>query len=169
MPDVIHDLMVAFGLRTQRDVARLFEVRPTTVSTWKSRGLPAAQRLKALRLAKERRVALPRSVAGGAVHSPIAAGSKEAQSHVDERSPVRACHLTIGPNGRLELPAALLEAAGLTVGDVVIAEIEDGDMRLRPLDRAIAEVQAFVRSLVPDDVSLVDELIAERRREAERE
>ncbi|MGH6902010.1 MAG: AbrB/MazE/SpoVT family DNA-binding domain-containing protein [Geminicoccaceae bacterium] len=79
------------------------------------------------------------------------------------------CHLTIGRNGRVELPTRLLEAAGLQVGDAVIAEAGVGGLRLRSLDQAIAEVQAMVRRLVPDNVSLVDELIALRRREAERE
>ena len=79
------------------------------------------------------------------------------------------CHLTIGPNGRVELPTPLLEAGGLEVGDAVIAEAGAGELRLRSLDQAIAEVQAMVRRFVPDDVSLVDELMAERRREAERE
>jgi hypothetical protein len=69
----------------------------------------------------------------------------------------------------VELPTPLLEAAGLEVGAAVIAEAGAGELRLRSLDQAIAEVQAMVRGFVPDDVSLVDELIAERRREAQRE
>ena len=51
----------------------------------------------------------------------------------------------------------------------LLAEAGAGELRLRSLDHAIAEVQAIVRGFVPDDVSLVDELIAERRREAEGE
>lgn len=170
MADVVQDLMVAFRLRTRQDLARLFEVEPQAVSNWKSRGLPSSQKLRAIRLAKERHVELPESVIGGAeefsheepatVRSATAAG---------ERGAVPACHLTIGPNGRLQLPEELLAATGLKAGDSIIVEVEGGDLRLRSLDKAIAEMQAMVRRFVPEDVSLVDELIAERRREAERE
>jgi bifunctional DNA-binding transcriptional regulator/antitoxin component of YhaV-PrlF toxin-antitoxin module len=165
MSDVVQDLMAIFRLRRVQDVARLFDVRPSTVSMWKKRGLPPRHRLKALRLARERRFDLPASIAGDADHSDSGAR----RSPTDEDRARAICHLTIGPNGRVELPTPLLEAAGLEVGDAVIAEAGAGELRLRSLDQAIAEVQAMVRRFVPDDVSLVDELIAERRREAERE
>lgn len=45
----------------------------------------------------------------------------------------------------------------------------DRVLRIRNAHAVVAEVQAFVRRFAPDDVSLVDELIAARRREAERE
>ena len=35
--------------------------------------------------------------------------------------------------------------------------------------KTVREVQALVRAIIPDGVSLVDELIADRRREAARE
>jgi bifunctional DNA-binding transcriptional regulator/antitoxin component of YhaV-PrlF toxin-antitoxin module len=163
MSDVVQDLMATFRLRRVQDVARLFDVRPSTVSMWKRRGLPPRHRLKALRLARERRIELPASIAGDADRSD--SGARRS----DEDQVRATCHLTIGPDGRVELPTPLLEAAGLEVGDAVIAEAGAGELRLRSLDQAIAEVQAMVRRFVPDDVSLVDELIALRRREAERE
>jgi hypothetical protein len=51
---------------------------------------------------------------------------------------------------------AQLESSGLDVGE-------------RPEPDAIAKVQAMVRRYVPEGKSLVDELIADRRAEAERE
>jgi hypothetical protein len=42
-------------------------------------------------------------------------------------------------------------------------------MMLEPQKSAIRRLQALVRATVPEDVSLVDELIAERRKEALRE
>ena len=165
MSDVVQDLMAIFHLRRVQDVARLFDVRPSTVSMWKRRGLPPRHRLKALRLARDRRVELPASIAGDADCLDSGAGWSP-----PDKDRVRAtCHLTIGPNGRVELPTPLLGAAGLEVGDAVIAEAGASGLRLRSLDQAIAEVQAIVRRFVPDDVSLVDELIAEHRREAQRE
>jgi bifunctional DNA-binding transcriptional regulator/antitoxin component of YhaV-PrlF toxin-antitoxin module len=165
MSDVVQDLMATFRLRRVQDVAELFDVRPSAVSMWKRRGLPPRHRLKALRLARERQVELPASIAGDADRSDSGAR----RSPPDEYRVRATCHLTIGPNGRVELPTPLLEAAGLEVGAAVIAEAGAGELRLRSLDQAIAEVQAMVRGFVPDDVSLVDELIALRRREAQRE
>jgi bifunctional DNA-binding transcriptional regulator/antitoxin component of YhaV-PrlF toxin-antitoxin module len=167
MSDVIQDLMAAFQLSRVQDVAKLFGVRPNTVSMWRRRGLPPRYRLRALRLATERRVQLPASIARDAEGLGIAA---VVESPTTDRDRGRtACHLTIGRGGRVDLPTPLLEAAGLHVGDAVIAEVDVGEVRLRSLDQAIAEVQSMVRRFVPDDVSLVDDLIAERRREAERE
>ena len=63
----------------------------------------------------------------------------------------------------------MLDELGLSVGDPVVLEVEGGELRLRSQKRVIAEIQALVRQYVPEGVSLVDELIAERRREAELE
>lgn len=174
MSDVVGDLMTAFQLRRVQDVARLFDVRPTTVSMWRRRGLPPRHRLEAIRLAKERGVELPESVAGGISQPPDRAAfrSKESPS-VAEPPPKgrtgRADWVQIDQQGRLAMPPATREALGLKPGDKVLLEIEGSDLRVRSLRTVVAEVQAFVRSFVPDDVSLVDELIAERRREAEDE
>ena len=61
----------------------------------------------------------------------------------------------------------MLDELGLSVGDPVVLEVEGGELRLRSQNRVIAEM--LVRQYVPEGVSLVDELIAERRREAELE
>lgn len=55
--------------------------------------------------------------------------------------------------------------------DQAIAEAEASRPRLSPeeLDQAIERIQRLVAKHVPDDVSLVDELIAGRRAEAARE
>jgi hypothetical protein len=45
-------------------------------------------------------------------------------------------------------------------------EVVDGELRVRSRDAAISEIQKLVRGLVPDGVSVVDELIADRRAEA---
>ena len=72
-------------------------------------------------------------------------------------------------DGRIALPAAYLVALGAAEGDQVQLAME-GDA-VRVLSRAVAlrELQAHVRRFVPEGVSLVDELIAERRAEAARE
>lgn len=75
----------------------------------------------------------------------------------------------IGEGGRLVIPARLRTELGLRVGDDVILEVQNGELHVRSLKDAIARAQALVRRYVPEGRSLADELIAERRREAERE
>jgi len=54
-------------------------------------------------------------------------------------------------------------------GGTLAIEIDGGCARMISLDRAIREVEALVRAHVPEGISLADELLAERRAEAERE
>ncbi len=75
----------------------------------------------------------------------------------------------IRKGGIIQLPAEFLEAMGVAEGDQVQLAL-DGDV-VRVLSRvgAIREAQELVRRYIPEGVSLVDELIAERRAEAARE
>jgi hypothetical protein len=51
-----------------------------------------------------------------------------------------------------------------------VLETSGDELRVRPYRLAIREAQAIIRKYIPDrNRSLVDELIAERRKEAERE
>jgi len=80
-----------------------------------------------------------------------------------------ARHVRIAPGGRVVIPAEFRKALGLAVGDDVVIEIKDGELRLRSLREAVRRAQEIVRKHVPEGVSLADELIAERRAEAARE
>jgi AbrB family looped-hinge helix DNA binding protein len=75
----------------------------------------------------------------------------------------------LGPDGRVVIPATMREALGLKEGDVLFARLEGGEIKLLTPEAAMRRAQAIVRSFVPEGVSLVDELIADRRREAARE
>ena|SRR5215207_7583753 len=75
----------------------------------------------------------------------------------------------LGPEGRVVIPAAFRESLGLKEGDVLFARLEDGEIVLLTPEAAMRRAQAIVRQFVPEGVSLVDELIEERRREAKRE
>jgi bifunctional DNA-binding transcriptional regulator/antitoxin component of YhaV-PrlF toxin-antitoxin module len=68
--------------------------------------------------------------------------------------------------GRLVVPVELRRQLGLQTGTDVVLDVVDGALRVRTMEQVIKEVQASVRQYVPEGVSLVDELIADRRAEA---
>ena len=72
----------------------------------------------------------------------------------------------ISEGGRVVIPPEYRKALGLQVGDEVIVQLVDGEMRIFTLAQAIKRAQAWVRSFVPEGHSLADELIAERRQES---
>ena len=76
---------------------------------------------------------------------------------------------TIGEGGRLVIPAAVRKAMGIEPGDEVSLTLEDAELRIISTRKAIERAQALVRKYVLEGVSLVDELIRERREEASRE
>ncbi|MGD9914837.1 MAG: AbrB/MazE/SpoVT family DNA-binding domain-containing protein [Rhizobiaceae bacterium] len=75
----------------------------------------------------------------------------------------------IGAGGRIVIPAEIRAAMNVVEGDILTARVVDGELQLFSQEAAIRKVQAMVRQFVPEGVSLVDELIAERREEARRE
>ena len=75
----------------------------------------------------------------------------------------------IGPGGRVVIPAGLRQKIGIEDGDYVLMVLEDGEIRLVGRDAAIARAQTLVAKYVPAGVSLVGELLADRRRETARE
>ncbi|HOB67519.1 AbrB/MazE/SpoVT family DNA-binding domain-containing protein [Ottowia sp.] len=82
--------------------------------------------------------------------------------------------LAISDNGRVLIPAALREQLGFKPGSRIYAEVKDGSLVLTSAAQRTAQRRAYFADLmkrlnVPDDVSLVDEFIAERRAEAARD
>ena len=71
--------------------------------------------------------------------------------------------------GKLVIPASFRRELGIQVGDTVVMELVDGELRVRSRDAAFAAIQNLVRGFVPEGVSVVDELIADRRAEAAKE
>jgi bifunctional DNA-binding transcriptional regulator/antitoxin component of YhaV-PrlF toxin-antitoxin module len=82
------------------------------------------------------------------------------------KSPVK-----MGSNGRLVLPLALRQDIGLPKGGDFLARAEDGVIILEPYKKALEHLRRLVRQHAPAEpgVSVVEELIAERRAEAGRE
>jgi AbrB family looped-hinge helix DNA binding protein len=72
-------------------------------------------------------------------------------------------------DGRVAIPPSAREALGLKAGDALIVSVADGELHLLTIPAAVRKAQAIVQKFVPDDVSLVDELLEDRRREVENE
>lgn len=75
-------------------------------------------------------------------------------------------HAKIADGGRVVIPAAMRKRLGLHIGDEVLLDVEEGELRMRALSAAISQAQATVRQYVDKDERLSDELIQDRRREA---
>ncbi|MEA3292536.1 MAG: AbrB/MazE/SpoVT family DNA-binding domain-containing protein [Pseudomonadota bacterium] len=74
----------------------------------------------------------------------------------------------IGAQGRVVIPAALRKALDLKPGDRLIAR-QEGESLVLERRETIEKRLWEMFSSIPKEVSLVDELIAERRAEARRE
>jgi len=86
-----------------------------------------------------------------------------------EDIPPSVHQVRIDTSGRIALPAVLRERLGLTFGDSVLVIEDDGEIRIETATDALKEAQAYMASLVAPGVSLADELISERRKEAANE
>jgi AbrB family looped-hinge helix DNA binding protein len=68
--------------------------------------------------------------------------------------------------GRLILPAEFRRQLDLKDGDTVVIEMDRDELHIRSQRAAIRRLQETVARYIPEGVSLVDELIAERRAES---
>lgn len=76
----------------------------------------------------------------------------------------------INHQGRIVIPAECRTAAGLKPGDELLVEaVGEGELRLRTRRQAIKEAQAIVARYLKPGTDPVQDLIDERRSEAERE
>jgi AbrB family looped-hinge helix DNA binding protein len=82
---------------------------------------------------------------------------------------VAAYETRVDANGRIVLPAAVRRRLGLGPGDGVIIRTDADGVRVLAAAEAVREAQALVRSHVRGKGSLVEELLAWRRSEAERD
>jgi hypothetical protein len=77
--------------------------------------------------------------------------------------------IPVAPNGSVVMPASITKALALKGGDVLFVRIHDGEIHLLTRAAVTRRVQALAREFVPEGVSLVDELLEDRRREVEPE
>jgi hypothetical protein len=77
--------------------------------------------------------------------------------------------IPVAPDGSVVLPAIMTQALALKGGDVLFMRIHDGEIHLLTRKAVTRRVQALAREFVPPGINLVDELLADRRREVEAE
>ena len=89
-------------------------------------------------------------------------------THIENKS-MEAQRVRIIEGGKLVIPAAMRRELGINAGDTVMVDIDHGELRVRSINKALENARAILRRYVPEGVSLSEELIADRRAEAERE
>jgi bifunctional DNA-binding transcriptional regulator/antitoxin component of YhaV-PrlF toxin-antitoxin module len=58
---------------------------------------------------------------------------------------------------------------GIGAGDTVMVDIDNGELRVRSVSKALERARAILRRHIPAGTDLADELIADRRVEADHE
>jgi AbrB family looped-hinge helix DNA binding protein len=72
----------------------------------------------------------------------------------------------VASGGRIVIPTRLRQALGIEIGENVTLSVKDNALQITTQKEALRRIQALVRRHVPEGVSLVEELIKERREEA---
>lgn len=81
----------------------------------------------------------------------------------------RSARVNVAADGRILVPAHLRRAAGIEPGRPVHVRLEDGRLVIEDPMAALRRLRELLAPLRKPGVSIVDEFIAERRAEAERE
>lgn len=92
-----------------------------------------------------------------------------AQTEGEELGDVESQKLRVGDDGRFVIPADMRAAMAIDESGQLTARVVDGELRVLSPLAAILKMRRMVRKRAAEDVSVVDELIAERRAEARRE
>lgn len=117
----------------------------------------------------ERRAkALGQSLTAASIAKPaVPAPAEEQPAESSLPRPRRTAKVKLGPTGELALPPKMLEELGWKEGETIWVHLEDaGEIRLQDVRALTRSVQAWARKI---NLGSVDEFLAERRIEAERE
>lgn len=74
----------------------------------------------------------------------------------------------LGPQGRVVIPAAMRRRLGLEPGATLIVRVEEGRLVLEKRETILARLRSRFAQ-IPSEVSLAEELVAERREAGVRE
>jgi AbrB family looped-hinge helix DNA binding protein len=75
----------------------------------------------------------------------------------------------LGQNGRVVIPASFREALGIAAGDAILLRFQEGEVRITTRQTRIERAQRRAGRYLKKGESLIDDLLAERKSEAERE
>lgn len=75
----------------------------------------------------------------------------------------------VAENGRLSLPSKYRRMVGLEDGGVVVVRVEDGEIRIRPVQAVVEELQEVARRYFAGSGETVERFLTDRREEALRE
>lgn len=114
------------------------------------------------------------SATDGEVRATVLLGLEEAGAPFDHETLPRSISggrwsIPVAPDGSLRLSEEMVAALGFSPGERLLFTPDGDHVRMHSTDKALKAIQAEVRARTPKGVSLVDELIAERRAEARRE
>lgn len=99
------------------------------------------------------------------VRPPQPPGDDAAPRPKDAPPPERT-RVVVGPGGRVVIPAPYREALGIGEGAAVFMRIDGEELRVVSDAVEVRRVRELIARKVPENVSLVDDLIRERRRQA---
>ena len=106
---------------------------------------------------------------GGGVLLGLYAPNVKAQGRGGPQAPIDPhAFIRVGADGNAIVPAKMIDAMARP-GDILFVRVHDGEVLLLTREAVTRRVQALAREFVPDGVSLVDELLEDRRREVEAE
>ncbi len=71
--------------------------------------------------------------------------------------------------GRIVIPVEFRKQLGIEIGEDVNLSVEDGSLNISTSEKALERLQKMARKVSNGQSAVVDELIADRRREAENE
>ena len=69
----------------------------------------------------------------------------------------------VSENGRVVIPASFRKALGIAIGDEVVLELKEDELRITTPQQRIQRARERARKYLPKGVSLSKELLAERR------
>ena len=82
---------------------------------------------------------------------------------------MEAQRVKIVEGGKLVIPALMRRELGIGAGDTVMVDIDNGELRVRSVSKALERARAILRRHIPEGSNLADELIEDRRAQAEHE
>ena len=69
----------------------------------------------------------------------------------------------VSENGRVVIPASFRKALGIAIGDEVVLELKEDELRITTPQQRVPRARERARKYLPKGVSLSKELLAERR------